>query len=333
MKNNKTLPLVSFIVPVYNVEKYIQKCIGSIMKQTYKNIEIIAVDDGSTDKSGQILDDIAATESRLKIIHKKNEGVSAARNDGIDISCGDYIVFVDGDDYISNDYTEYMLELAKNGADFCLSVNCFTNKKEVQSKNETINQYNPADATALLLSCNVIVGCWNKMYKRNFLIKNNLRFSTSLFYGEGLSFITTAAQLANFVMVGNRKVYYYRRNNEMSACSSFSIEKIYNGENSIKNIDKNLINRTDRVDAMIKLHLCMFYLGAIVRIQTNGLKKTYRNDYKKWLKYIRKNILFILVSNYIPVYRKMLLISGCIAPKILSLLDSKRRKKISKQRI
>lgn len=324
---------ISFIVPVYNIEKYVEKCIYSIIKQTYKNIEIIAIDDGSTDKSGQVLDNIAKTEERLKIIHKKNAGVSAARNDGIDIAGGDYIVFVDGDDYISDDYAEYMLRLAESGADFCLSVNCFTNKNEGQTKAEVIKQYSSSDTTALLLSCDVIVGCWNKIYKRSFLIEKNLRFSTSLFYGEGLSFITMVSQNANFVTIGNRKVYYYRRNNELSACTAFNIEKIYNGESAIKNINKSITKRTDKIEAMINLHLCMFYLGAIVRMRMNNFKKRNYSDYKRWLKYIRKNIFSILTSKYISMYRKILLLTGCISPKVLVLLDAKRRKKISKQSV
>ena len=330
---DNTLPLISIIVPVYNVEKYIEKCILSISEQTYKNIEIIAIDDGSTDNSGKLLDTLAEKDKRIKVIHKENAGVSAARNDGIDISCGEYIVFVDGDDYISDDYVEYMLDLAKSGADFCLSTKCYTKNTELQIENDNIKQNSPAEATALLLSCKVIVGCWNKIYKRSFLNENNIKFSTSLFYGEGLSFITTVAQLSNFVTVGNRKVYYYRRNNEMSACTNFNIEKIYNGEKAIKNIEVNILNKTNQIRDALLLHLCMFYIGAIVRINTNHLKNTYSKDYIRWLRYVRKNILFISISKYISIYRKMLLIVGCTCPKVLALLDSKRRRKISRQSI
>ncbi len=330
---DNTLPLISIIVPVYNVEKYIEKCILSILEQTYKNIEIIIIDDGSTDNSGKLLDVLEKKDQRIKVIHKDNAGVSAARNDGIDMARGKYVIFVDGDDYISNDFVEYMLNLAESGADFCLSTKCYTKNTELQIENDNIKQYSPADATALLLSCKVIVGCWNKIYKRSFLNENNIKFSTSLFYGEGLSFITTVAQLSNFVTVGNRKVYYYRRNNEMSACTNFNIEKIYNGEKAIKNIEVNILNKTNQIRDALLLHLCMFYLGAIVRVNTNHLKNTYSKDYIRWLRYVRKNILFISISKYISIYRKMLLIVGCICPKVLALLDSKRRRKISRQSI
>lgn len=100
--------LISVIVPVYNVEKYLHKCINSIINQTYKNIEIILIDDGSTDHSGKICDEYRLIDSRIRVVHKNNGGLSSARNAGIDICSGKYIAFVDGDDYIAEDMYEYL---------------------------------------------------------------------------------------------------------------------------------------------------------------------------------------------------------------------------------
>ena len=100
---------VSIIVPIYNVEKYLSKCIESILSQTYKNIEIILVDDGSPDNSPQICDEYAKKDDRIIVIHKANGGVSSARNAGIDIATGKYIGFVDPDDYIENNMYELMV--------------------------------------------------------------------------------------------------------------------------------------------------------------------------------------------------------------------------------
>ena len=113
-----------------------------------------------------------------------------------------------------------------SGADFCFSKNCYTRSNESQVEQDKIETRSSTDATALLLSPQVIVGCWNKIYKKSFLDQHALRFSTNLFYGEGLSFITAAAQCCDIVGIGCRKVYYYRRNNELSATTKFSIEKI-----------------------------------------------------------------------------------------------------------
>lgn len=100
---------VSVIVPIYNVEKYIGKCILSIIEQTYKNIEIILVDDGSLDDSGNIADEYATRDNRIKVIHKANAGVSAARNSGLDAATGDFVCFSDGDDYVMPNYVEHLL--------------------------------------------------------------------------------------------------------------------------------------------------------------------------------------------------------------------------------
>ena len=116
---------VSIIVPVYNVEKYLEKCLDSIVKQTYENIEIILVDDGSTDKSGTILDQYAEMDNRISVIHKKNEGVSTARNTGIEAARGEYICFADADDYLMPDYVEYLLTLAVDkNADIAIKLVC-----------------------------------------------------------------------------------------------------------------------------------------------------------------------------------------------------------------
>lgn len=115
MNNN---PLISVIVPVYNVEKYLDRCIQSIVDQTYKDIEIILVDDGSPDNCPKMCDEWAQKDSRIKVIHKKNEGVSSARNAGIDAANGDFIGFVDGDDFINPQFYETLvLQAEKNKAD------------------------------------------------------------------------------------------------------------------------------------------------------------------------------------------------------------------------
>ena len=103
--------MISVIVPIYNVEKYLIKCIESIINQTYKDLEIILVDDGSTDSSGKICDEFATKDNRIKVIHKKNGGLSSARNIGLDICKGNYISFIDSDDYIELDMYEKMIKI------------------------------------------------------------------------------------------------------------------------------------------------------------------------------------------------------------------------------
>lgn len=109
------MPLISVIVPAYGVEKYIEKCLDSIINQTYRNIEIILIDDGSKDSSGEICDNYAKLDSRIKVYHKENGGLSDARNYGIERATGEYLTFIDSDDYVDLDYIEFMYNLVKKG--------------------------------------------------------------------------------------------------------------------------------------------------------------------------------------------------------------------------
>lgn len=319
----------SFIIPAYNAEKYIGQCVASILNQTCGNYEVIIINDGSNDRTLSMLREFEKKDHRICVIDQKNEGVSGARNNGIDAATGDYIVFVDADDYLAPDYLEYMLSLAeKTGADVCISQNCFTRKNEPQAASDEIITLGPGDAVALLLSPRVIVGCWNKIYRTEFVKSHNLRFSTSLFYGEGLLFITNAAQAACCVGVGNRKVYYYRRNNEDSATATFSIEKMRNGEQALRAIRNNIRIDSPKIDSMWRLHISLFSLGAMTRMKTHHLDREHKMDYWHWHQLIAKNLGALLPDREISIYRKMMLLGGLLCPGVVAGLDTVRRKKI-----
>lgn len=332
MKNAEIL--VSFIIPCYKVEKYVENCIRSISNQTLKNIEMIPVDDGSPDNTGTILDCLAKEDNRIKVIHKANGGVSSARNAGIEAASGEYIVFVDGDDYLAPDYAEYMIDMAfRNDADFALSQNCYSKERENQIAEDSIKCLTPEAATVLLLSPRIVVGCWNKMFKLSLLLDNNIRFSTTQFYGEGLLFITTASQLANKIVVGDKKVYYYRRNNYSSACTKFNINNFYNGSSSIDIIEKNLKVRTPKVLKMLGFHRCQFKMGTVVRLLEAGKEKEYSEYYHECLTHVRKKTLGCLSVKGVSLYKKGLLVGTCICPWLMAKLDSLRRKQIESKSV
>ena len=110
----KDSPLISVIVPIYNVEEYLPRCLESISNQSYKHIEIILVDDGATDSSTKIIQKYVQKDERMRAIHKTNGGLSSARNRGIQEAKGEYLTFIDADDYVANDYVEYLFNLLKN---------------------------------------------------------------------------------------------------------------------------------------------------------------------------------------------------------------------------
>lgn len=325
--------LVSIIVPAYNVEKYIRKCINSIQQQTHRNIEILIVDDGGEDNTPKIIDKLASSDNRIRIIHKENEGVSIARNIGIERAKGEYIVFVDADDYLDENFVDYMLSLAnKDDADFVFSKQCHFRENDIQTE-DSIVTITPAEATALLISPSVIVGCWNKMFRKSFLDRICLRFSTNLFYGEGLKFITDAAQRANCITIGHRKVYYYRRDNEMSATSKYNIKKYFNGEKALSRIEEELIIRNKNIEVMMMLHKSMFCLGAVSQTYAQKLQKEHKDDCDHWLNIIRSYLPYILKSKQVSLYRKLLILGGFLFPGILCKLDMRRRKQIAKNSV
>lgn len=174
---------ISVIVPVYNVEKYLSKCVDSIINQTYHNLEIILVDDGSPDRCGEICDEYATKDNRIKVIHKKNGGLSDARNAGIEVAEGGYIAFVDSDDYIASDMMDVLYHrLIKDGSDMALC-----NFKYIDEKGEEIEERKNKSP----IKDEVITGidgmkklsqdknwyyviAWNKLYKKE--IFDNIRF-------------------------------------------------------------------------------------------------------------------------------------------------------------
>lgn len=216
----------------------------------------------------------------------------------------------------------------KTHSDFGLALDRFTKNDEKPLDQTEDKVYAPEKAVSLLLSSRVIVGCWNKVYRRDFLVEKSLKFRTDLFYGEGLYFITMAAEAANHVVVTNYKGYYYRRNNYASATSKFKIDSVYNGEKSINEIERDLPRKTKSIEMMLILHRSMYSIGAITKLIQNHVVSDYRTDYRRWLKYIRSNILKILLSNEVSMYRKGLLLGGCISPSVMEKLNEVRRRRI-----
>lgn len=239
---------VSIIVPIYNVDQYIEKCIGSIMQQTYQNLEIILVDDGSPDDSGKIADEYALRDSRIKVIHKKNAGVSAARNTGIDAATGDYICFADGDDYVMPNYVEHLLKLClDNDAEVAYTIDMFTTFHKEQVSNHFTQVISSEDATENILCYKVPIGVYSKMFKRSFLNEHKLRFLEDVYIGEGFNFNTACFQRAKKVVLSSERIYFYRRDNETSAMTSFKEAKCLMALKAIDIIKDNLVLRTPRV--------------------------------------------------------------------------------------
>lgn len=247
LSNNGQDILVSIILPIYNVGMFFGKCMQSVVGQSYKNLEIILVDDGSTDNSGMIADDYSRSDNRIKVIHQNNSGVSTARNRGIDAAHGEYVCFSDPDDVLQPDYVEYMLELClRYRADIAVCAEVFTPFKRVQPSPD-VKVISGEDAAAEILYGKITVGCYSKMFKRTLLNEKSIRFYKDVKIGEGFNFNVLAFCHSENVVVSQHKVYYYRLDNANSAMSKFSIEKCKLGLEAIDIIRDNLVIKSDKL--------------------------------------------------------------------------------------
>jgi len=317
---------VSVVVPVYNVEKYLAKCIESILEQTYTNWELILVNDGSSDNSGKIADEYAGRDSRIKVIHQKNSGVSTARNAGIEIAEGDYVCFADSDDYLMPEYIDYLLKLAlKYDADISLTTEMFTNYYENQIADDKFELYSPEKAFIEILCYNLPIGVYCKLFKRSFL-GNTIRFKKEIFIGEGLNFNTYAFQRANKIAVGHKRIYYYRRDNTESATTKFSEKKWINGLKAIDVVRKDQIIHTKAADAAVKYVDWHTHCDALNLMLIADAKKENMELYKRCIKMARKGAI---TSLFVPIrFRERIrALIMLICPELMSTLMVMRRKR------
>lgn len=186
-----TIPKVSVIVPVYNAEKYLHRCIDSILAQTFTDFELLLIDDGSKDKSGTICDEYAVKDNRVRVFHKENGGVSSARNWGLDNVCGEWISFVDADDWIESLYLEHLI-IESSNTDFVIAYAtrfCANGDSEKESYPALVVT---ADNFSLLFEKNDMswhTSPWSKLYKKELIQKHNLKFEENVHLGEDAIFL------------------------------------------------------------------------------------------------------------------------------------------------
>ncbi|MBR0507208.1 MAG: glycosyltransferase [Clostridia bacterium] len=215
-------PLVSAVIPVYNVEKYLRECLESISGQTYDNWEAILVDDGSKDGSGRICDEAAAKDARFRVIHKENGGVSIARNTGIEAAQGKYVLFIDSDDVVCPNYFEEMVRTAETyGSDLVL---CGFDR--FNDEWETTNRLMPLyvgffrDIEQYLMLYTVSktnmfgVSIWAKLFRRDLLMAHNLRFDPAISYEEDCNFMADVIPHLRTVTALGESMYRYRQMEE-----------------------------------------------------------------------------------------------------------------------
>lgn len=215
-------PLISVIIPVYNVAPYLREAVDSAVNQTYRNLEIIMVDDGSTDGSGDICDEYASRDPRITVIHQKNCGVSSARNAGLDRATGEYIAFLDSDDAYDLSFIRTMIDVAfRENSDIveCLHCKFYTKKKmslsvepnAIHSSYPTIKpgRYSRNEALVALVDRSLGIVVWNKLYKMK--LWKNCRFSVKCIVMEDMVANLNVFDQCNSVYLTDHLLYYYRK--------------------------------------------------------------------------------------------------------------------------
>ena len=213
-------PKISIIIPMYNVEKYLRRCLDSVQNQTFKDWQAICIDDGSPDNSGKIAEEYAARDKRFVVVHKKNCGVSAARNDGIKLARGRYIHFMDADDFIDSDYYEKMLRVAESTDADMVCSGFVTNTKysrdiRYRAESVVVTMYQKLRRTYAFTDGYV----WRYLFKKSFINKNMLSFDTNMISQEDAIFVLNAIALANAVAIAPCVFYHYMFN-ETSALNN-----------------------------------------------------------------------------------------------------------------
>ena len=309
--------MISVVVPIYNVEKYLEKCIDSIINQTYKDLEIILVDDGSTDSSGKIADKYAKLDSRIKVIHKSNGGLSDARNKGLKIASGKYVSFVDSDDFISNDMLDYLYKLLKeNNSEISVcNFQQFSSEEEIineaNNKIGKSNNYLNEEILQILLKGDITYGdyAWNKLYLLELF--HNVQYPV----GKKMEDIGTTYKLyfyAKKITIGpEKKYYYYKRSDSILGKSDIkvfqdklelSIERIEWLKEKKVDLDFNDYN-IDLINKIIELYRNSndlkskqyFYKKQYHILFDNLLKSTAfinRVTFKQYIKIMIMNIIF-----------------------------------------
>ena len=206
------MPKISVIVPVYKVEAYLLVCLKSIEKQTFQDFELILIDDGSPDSCGAICDEYAETHPNTRVLHQKNKGLSEARNEGVRISSGEYISFIDSDDYVSPDYLEYLFSLIeKYDADVSIAkeVRFWDDKTPIVPQQEPTDEVmSPSEALNRICYNKLGVYAWGKLYKRH-LVEQYPYPAGQLYEDTATTYKLVGA--SNAFAAGSRVVYYWRQ--------------------------------------------------------------------------------------------------------------------------
>lgn len=283
--------MISVIVPIYKVERYLRKCIDSIILQTYKELEIILIDDGSPDECPQICDEYAVLDNRIKVVHKTNAGVSSARNEGLKIAKGEYIGFIDPDDYIApNMYDEMLIAMKETNADMAIcgyeyvdEINGVDIKRSYKIRpNEIMSQKKVFESYANMPPT-TRHGVCNKLFKQQII--KDLRFVEGIHSAEDVLFIDEYSLKLERAVFVHKPLYYNLVRKGSATHGGLNTEKL--AKSFL--IHEKMYKDTIRLYPDLK-NCSMAFLLDVLLLKYNEAKKNIQNDKKKMLNYMKKFI-------------------------------------------
>ena len=318
--------MISVIVPVYNTASYLRQCIDSLLNQTYKDIEVVLVNDGSTDDSGSICDEYAKKDARIIVIHQNNQGVSSARNVALKVIHGNWIAFIDSDDWVESIMFERMLGLAEKTRADIVACDLYDEKEK---RTTYRNYWNvPDEKTELIFEGNdrLLYGLayspvlWNKLIRVDLL--QNLQFSTTCRYGEDTLFLSDAIIRAKRIVCLGQPLYHYRSMRQGNVVSSSFNDKLFDLISSYDEVCEKLytFNANLSIGQLV-------YSASLQVMEKLPVKKSAKNYYITLRNFIKKykEQLKMIKPNYRVTFSRLMLVRiGAISPKLSIIIWSMR---------
>lgn len=309
---------VTIIVGIYNSAAFLKQGLESLSNQTWKNIEVLMMNDGSTDASGEICDQFAANDSRFIAVHKKNSGVCDSRNMGLDMASGDYVCFMDGDDWFHKEFIEYMISIIKTtNTSMALSDNLFTTDDCVQVEKDEIEKWDYIKTIKNIIYPYMYLGPWNKIYSMKVIKKYNIRFP-SHWFGETLHFANTIAYYSKEIGVGHRKVYYYRLNNLNSGTTQYSVQRRLLSLDNAKKLQYCCFSNNIEIKNAIAWHLYANYFNLLVHIIATNSESQYREEYKEAISFMRRNWVQVFFKSELRIKQRIAVVVEALFPRTVA---------------
>lgn len=311
-------PLISIGIACYNVEKYLERCMTSVLNQTYSNTEIILVDDGSTDSTGKMCDEYARQYSNIKVIHSPNKGLSSARNISIENATGEYLIFVDPDDYVDTNMLEELYTFASsNNCDIVMFGRYHINSKGEKTINIPIKETGviPKEEVLKKLFANVIESqAWQKFYKK--CLWDNIRFQLGRVYAEDVAVMHEVFDKAKIFGNINKPLYYYYVNDSTLTTSyrPFKWMSLYLAFKERYDYAHSHYPQFENVVKAIALNMARLTNDNYI-IRKEIVDQPYIEDLRRFLK---SNIKFVLYTNDIKWYNKGLILFYRYCPYLYS---------------